>query len=483
MIRPKKTIGIVYCGNSIKYKNELRKIITEYRNNGYCIQCEVVDGEEDEQEKMIEKRVINVLNRFDYGMVFLTKDLFIQNENHVFLSKPNVLFELGYLRGRLHQDHTLCITDFPHSEIDNKIYMMPSDIIGERIEPIDKKNYKSDLKTLFDKFIRSNRKVIVKLDNYNVNNLISSLILNPGYKTDYKELFTASQLNAIEKYSLKWQFTEIFGLWQKEKTKLCEEEQIIYLFERIVFLPFFPEEFVEGHLNSFLSVKVDKEDGYLFACYQILKRIGEYLSYKKSRNSYESASYYFNKAKEIECGLQVFEKQETAPIIQCVSENYIGLCLLNSYRASKELDEKTQKHREQLEIAERKFELVLKLSRENLCDSVEVFQSFAWYNLARVRWELGKDAESEYSMAQQKREDLSKIHDFPENFRVNFSLERIHTEIDYYDYLKEKEKIRLEQYREKIKILNGELEMIKQTPAAEVSLFKTLEDKLLKKAV
>lgn len=480
MIRPKKRIGIVYSGKSIKYKEELKQIITRYQENGWCIQFEVVDDEDYEAERMIESRVADALNKFDYGMVFLTKDLCIQNELFKFVSKPNVLYELGYLRGHIDQNRTLCISDFPYREIVDNTYLMPSDIPGERIEEIDGKNYKSDLKKLFDKFIKGNND-IVKLENYNANDLISSLILNPNYKTNYEELFAENQLHSIGKYSLKWQLTEIFDLWQREKTKLNIAEEIMYLFERIVFQPFFPEEVIGNQLRSFLSVKVDKEDEYIFACYRILKSIGEYESYKSARNPYESAMYYLDKAKEIEEGLEIFGNHEIAPIIQCVAKNYIGLSLLNCYLVSRRKVNESKEYIEQLSKAGESFQEVIKISDENLGDSINVFRAFALYNLARVKRNLGENAETYYIKAKQHREDLSKTDKLPATFRLNFSLERIHAEIEYYDYLKEKKEIDENEYNIRISTLYQELDVIKQTPAAEVSLFKTLEDKLKKK--
>lgn len=482
MIRPRKKIGIVYSSGSEKYKDKLKEIITEYKNRGYCIEGEAVDNNTPDLERTMEDRVFKQLNTFDYGIVFITKDLLIKkDETERFVSKPNVLLELGYLRGRLEKNNTCCIADFPHKEIENQIYIMPSDVVGEAIDEIDEKNYEADLEKFFNKFIEVNKNVIVKLENYNANYLIDSLILNPDYKTNYEELFTKNQFDSIDKFSLSWQMKEIFELWLKEKSKLAEEEQIIYLFERMVFLPFFTEEIINKKLNEFLLVTSKKSNEYLAACLNILKNICEYENYKRSKPLYESPSYYLNRADEIEQGLQVFGEREIAPIIVCTAKNYIGLSYLNSYISLVKAGRKDHEVTDKLMKAKEYFEAVIEISRKNFNSSVEIFQAFAMYNLARVKSNLQEDADSEYIIAIQKRKTLSEILKFPETFRLNFTLERIHAEIVYHDYIKEKGGISSEELKTVMEGLRRELDIIKQTPASEVSLFKTLEDKLKKR--
>lgn len=90
MIRPNKKIGIVYSFNSIKYANELKQIIINYRTEGYCIEPIMVDNFLLDQERNIELRVFDNLSKCDYAFVFLTKDLYI-NSKDMFVSKPNSL--------------------------------------------------------------------------------------------------------------------------------------------------------------------------------------------------------------------------------------------------------------------------------------------------------------------------------------------------------------------------------------------------------
>ena len=74
----------------------------------------VVDENLIDAERKIDKRVFNNLDKCEFGIVFLTKDLKIAD--HTYVSKPNVLIEWGYLRGRLEEKNVWCITDFTHSE-------------------------------------------------------------------------------------------------------------------------------------------------------------------------------------------------------------------------------------------------------------------------------------------------------------------------------------------------------------------------------
>ena len=198
MIRPNIKIGIVYSQNSKKYAIDLKKIIMQRRQEGYCIDVVMVDEEIIDIEREIDARVFKNLDKCSYGIVFLTKDICIKDESYQYVSKPNVLLELGYFKGRINKNNIWCITDFSYKEFKEK-YLMPSDIPAEVLEVIDKNNSYNNISKIFDKFIVINR--IIKLENYNANDLDSSLLLNPHYKTNYATLFLENQLKTIEKFS------------------------------------------------------------------------------------------------------------------------------------------------------------------------------------------------------------------------------------------------------------------------------------------
>lgn len=477
MVGLNKKIGIVYCGNSMKYGKTLEKIIDDKIKEGYCIKPIMVTNELEDPKRDLTQLVFDNLNKCDFGIVFFTKDFKL--ENNTFAAKPNVLIELGYLRGRLARNAIWCITDFPYEEIDKSVYMWPSDYLSEKIETIDQKNYQSDLMDVVNKFISAQK--IVKQDNYNANNLVRSLILNSDYKTSFEMLFSKDKVTMINKYSLQYQQEEIFKMWIEEKKQLSGAEQIIYLYERMVFIPFFPEEVIYDKLMDFLSVENSEKSDYIFVCYKILRLINEYEGYKRRRGKYESVSFYLKTASEIQENLNMFEETTIAPIIECIAKNYLGLCYLNAYLLLVKTEKKEEDKKQQeinLQIAKESFERVIVLSESNISDRVEVLQAFAKYNLARVLRNLHEDADSEYYAAIQARENLSKSIHLPQIFKLNFKLERIHAEIDYQDYLKEIGKIVSTDYVKKIEDLSREVEEIKKSPAADVSLFKTLENKL-----
>lgn len=469
MIKPNKKIGIVYSFKSVKYANELKQIIMNYRTEGYCIEPIMVDNSLLDQERNIELRVFGNLSKCDYAFVFFTKDLYI-NSKDMFVSKPNVVLELGYLKGRLSKNSIWSISDFPYKDINDNKYLIPSDIPADYLEEIDENNSNNELKTLFNKFLNIMKDNIVKINKFNVNDLINSLILNPSYKTNYENLFPKVQFELIEKYSVEWQLREIFSIWMYEKTMLSDAEQIVYIFERIVFLPFFPEKVIGSRLIDFLSVEITEENSYVTACRKIIKNVNLYEEHKRKRNQIESAIFYTDIAKAILEELQKFKLNKIAPIIECISKNYIGLSYLNSSLKSYDKDN--------LKMAEENFQQVIELSCNNLGDNMDVFQAFARYNLARVKKNLNKNAEAEYSIAIHKRDELSKASKFPQMFRLNFALERIHAEIDFCNYMLKTQGIDTTSYMGKIETLHKELNDIRQTPAADISLFITLENKL-----
>lgn len=477
MIRANKKIGIIYCANSEKYVKDLCEIIVGKKSEGYCLETIVVDNEIIDSERMIDERVFSNLDKCDYGIVFLTKDL--QIENGKYISKPNVLIELGYLRGRLGKNYIWCITDFSHKEIEEEKYLLPSDFVAEIPEVIDKNNDKADLKRVVERFIKINN--IVKLEDYDANNLVGSLILNPHYKTDYEMLFDKERLAKINKYSLKCQQEEILGMWMDEKERLDAAGQIIYVFERIVFLPFFPQNIICGKLSEFVSVNNNEDIEYIQRCRKILKDIVEYEGYKRGRQGYTVPDFYLKCAERMKQDFSILENGQIAPIIECVTTDYVGLCYLNACLSGTNMaksDLKYDEKRAYLEEAKNCFDRVIELNEKKFSDKMEIFQAFAKYNLARALRAMGESTEWEYCTAINKRKELAGSVSLPEIFRLNFTLEKISAEIDYYGYIKEIGRINLTDYDGKIDGLIKELEDIRQTPAADVSLFKSLEDRL-----
>ena len=476
MIRPNTKIGIVYSQNSKKYAEDLKEIITQRRQQGYCIDYVMVDEKIIDTEREIGVRVFNNLNKCSYGIVFLTKDICINDETYQYVSKPNVLLELGYFKGRINKNNIWCIIDFPYKEVKDK-YLMPSDIPAEVLEEIDKNNSKNSISRIFDKFITTNQ--IVKLENYNADDLDSSLLLNPSYKTNYSTLFLESQLKAIEKFSVKWQAEEILNIWMKEKEMLSDVEQIIYLFERVVMLPFFSEELINERLDNFLNVELSTKSRYAYTCQKILDYINSYEMYKRERKPADF-DFCLKIAENIQEKIEIFQESYISPIIECVARDYIGLGYLNAFLAlpQREIDDEKYNNLKTnlLKKSKYNFECVLEISENKLNDSTGIFFAFVYYNLARVYRNLGELATFYFKQGINKRNTLSRSKYFPEIFRLNFALERIHAEIDYYDYLKE---IGTQvNYTDEINILKEEMEKMKKTPVVEVSLFKRIEERL-----
>lgn len=476
MIRPNTKVGIVYSQNSKKYADDLKEIIMDYRQEGYCIDVVMVDEEMYDTERDIDARVWNNLDKCNYSIVFLTKDISINDENYQYVSKPNVLLELGYLKGHINKNNIWCIIDFQYKEIHNT-YLMPSDIPAEVLEIIDINNSHNSIKRIFDKFINTN--YITKLKNYNANDLETSLLLNPHYETNYSTMFLQNQLDEIAKFSVKWQAEEILNIWMKEKEMLSDIEQIVYLFERIVMFPFFSEELIIEKIDNFLHVDLITESNYARACKKILEFINSYESYKRRR---QPSDYEFclRLAEKIQEKLDIFKGKSISPIIECVAKNYIGLGYLNAFLIFSQKTVKEDKYnelkRDFLKKSKQNFECIIKLSEERLNDSAGVFLSFVYYNIARVNKNLGESASDNFNDAINCRRALSNFSNFPEIFKLNFTLERIHAEIDYYDYLKEYDN--QVEYTDKLKMLKEELNKMKETSVVKVSLFKRIEESL-----
>lgn len=473
MIKSKTKIGIVYSAASHKYAKELDDIIKEFRKRGYCIESVVIDNAFQGEEQNLERRVFDNLSKCNYAFVFLTKDLVLAHEESQFVSRPNVIMELGFLRKCIGRNSIECIIDFPYSDIERNIYLLPSDIMGNMCYSIDPYNSYNALKIRVENFLLTHSNDINRLNYYDANDLISSLILNNKYKTDYRRLFSVEQFDSIKKYSIKYQLSEILEIWKEEKAALCDVEQIVYLFERIVFLPFFSDD-LSGTLNDLMHIELYEDNPYINACYNILKYVDEYRTFKGQRYTVESSVFYYNIAEKIQNELGIFAERGITPIIECIAYNYMGLAFLNACLTPNALEADKANT---LKKAEESFLRVIETSEKNLGDSTNVFLAFAKYNVARVHRQLGENAESEYVTAISKRTSLSSINAFPELFQLNFSLETIHAKIEYFDYLLSVRKLDSQTYDEGMQCLYAEHLKIKQTPAADVSLFKTLDSK------
>lgn len=75
-----------------------------------------------------------------------------------FVSKPNAIMELGFLWKCIGRDSIKCITDFPHHDIEKKIYLLPSDIDSNVCYSIDTNNSNNNLKVLFESFFENSLK-------------------------------------------------------------------------------------------------------------------------------------------------------------------------------------------------------------------------------------------------------------------------------------------------------------------------------------
>lgn len=477
MIRPNKKIGIVYCANSNKYANELVSIINEYGKNGYCIEPIKIDDKLIDSETDIEKRVFENLKKCSFAFVFLTKDLLIQDTS-TFTSKPNVILELGFFMGHLDNNNNIwCIIDFPYDDIKSGKYMVISDIPSKYYHFINATDSFFGIKTIFDNFIKVQKQSISQMKNYNANDLVTSLVLNSSYKTDYRKIFTIEQLSVIKKFSLEHQLEECLNIWTNEKSLLSEIQEIVYLYERIIFIPFFKDDnIIRKIINDFLFVDLEINNAYISACYNILRNIIDYEEYKRHRYQIEIYEFYLDIAKKITTNLNILNSCQMAPIIECVSKNYLGLTYLNAYFVSKKqgcgcIDYLTK--------AKEYFLDVIEISQNNLGDSLNVFKSFSIYNLARVKSNLGENARTEYTQAIEARDNLSNFDGFPQIFKLNFSLEKILADSNFYAYLFEESQITKEEYVSKIKILREELSRIKTISMADVSLFKTLENNFI----
>ena len=268
--------------------------------------------------------------------------------------------------------------------------------------------------------------------NLSGGNLISSyrgtssrnFIFNTEYVSDYERMFHYDDVRLLNRYEYMEQFRNILGIWEKEKRKLRADEQIVFLFERIILgSAFNPSLKDDAYYHFFEDIQMGEssesssDEEYL---QQILKTVNEYSCLSTSNIAKTPFQYIriINSLKDnmgkAKISLDGTTKEELSVIIPIVSRNYLGLSFYQTAsllhkddnlkfeddirRSIPEFDsvfDSKDRHAEMskddcvnylLECAIQQYEIILKTLDEVAESSVvcDVLGSYVYFNLGRA---------------------------------------------------------------------------------------------------
>ena len=268
--------------------------------------------------------------------------------------------------------------------------------------------------------------------NLSGGNLISSyrgkssrnIIFNTEYVSDYERMFHYDDVRLLNRYEYLEQFKNILRIWEKEKRKLRADEQIVFLFERIILgSAFNPSLKNDAYYHFFEDIQMGEsfesssDEEYL---QQILKTVNEYSCLSTSNIAKTPHQYIriINSLKDnmgkAKISFDGTTKEELSVIIPIVSRNYLGLSFYQTAsllhkddnlkfeddirRSIPEFDsifDSKDRHAEMskddcvnylLECAIQQYEIILKTLDEVAESSVvcDVLGSYVYFNLGRA---------------------------------------------------------------------------------------------------
>lgn len=282
---------------------------------------------EDMRETSLESVIQNITNVAFSKTATLSKKDFSKcfNEFQIRASQ-NVILETGLIWGQIGNFNNITfITTFPFSDLKFQKYSLPSDIpilTKYVISLAEDKTLEIEIdKLIKDKLLEGGLQIAP----------YKNLCNDEGYIVDYKNFFSPKQLIEINGQKLKdidkenklthrEQFEYIIELWNKDLHSLkYDDERIIYIFERLVFLSYFHKDKQQGFkwAKNALNSIIHKPSNY----HEILNQVLEYIKAKGEENN-----SFFN-FKKIADNLLTIKSQLSRlnPVIEVYLNDYIGL--------------------------------------------------------------------------------------------------------------------------------------------------------------
>lgn len=443
MIHSNIQFGLIYGGAGLTYARRFANIINEKRKVGYPITPVLVDDKWKSGLGTIDDRIFNDLNQCEYYVIFLTKDL--EYEPGKYVSRPNVLLELGMALTNVSRSCIMCLSPFPRSDFGIS-YLFPSDIASQIVAPFNPDNCDEEFEQILEGLLRS-RKILPTSSGLATG---ISMLADKRYKVSYYSLFPDHELLSLNNMSYNAQLQTIINNWCIEKEKLPNiETKLVFVLERIVFASFFYHEWLHERLFELLSFEWAEGDERTRAALQIVKYVKDYIIYRYDpRYKYVLFQKHQINAERIERALKVLSQYDTNPILMLIAYNYLGLATLHMCQLADTLPDGDLMLAKQYGWkAVECFNKALEYS-ESLNDRTGLYEAYIYFNRARAHCELGEFdlAMLDFSDANIYRYQVSQCPKFPGYFCTNFLVKSYLSEIERYRMMKRHNKLTTEQF-------------------------------------
>lgn len=479
-------ILLIYSGDESKnVANDMKEAI---RKSNFPVIVTVVDDEyySNRSQETLSDKIFAAIDGSHYVISFLTKAITIQHDKKSihYTARPNLWFELGYMRNVVKPKYIKYLCTFPYTCIESKEFLIASDLPEADFKELTEKNTVTKIWKEF----------AIQLCNENILPILpqkgaSRLLFNSEYKTDYRYLFTQDELEALSNAHPENQYYILWDKWHSEhelflmlenqnkaKNRKLIHWHLLYLFERVVFFMVFPES-LKKDITEFSYLR-EENDSSIKDYAEIYNNI---INYIKGHNGKQPPSFYQNIYKDIKKHFQ--HPDGIAPVIDIIVRNYCGLLRINQVRAhdKKEFSLDPKEREAFLLEAQDDFEYVINYGgNKYLGDTLEVFLGYAAFNLARVLQMCGKYAEARdyYQQAIRIRRNLSETDCFPEVIKLYFLVELYHAELELYTFSKEHPDIEAEIPENLLTDINDDIERKSKTVQFSVPLFQHVMNRL-----
>jgi hypothetical protein len=275
---------------------------------------------------------------------------------------PNIVFEVGYLWTVLPPEKIRFVTickDF------SKI-KFPSDLPNPFFYSYN----------TFGQFFGNIVEKILKAPKCN------SLLKNNNYQCDYNSLFTKEELQGFDslRKTAQAHFEAIDKLWKEQALELnTDEARIIFMFERLIFIPYFPQD---SSCDKWIDELMYRISNKKTLCYEILKEIKTYFSLHREP---KVDTNNIQKAKEYESIFDKLSKYKEQIKSTKKINNLIVLFWLNNYIAlsARQYYLNDSQNVKYLNDSIDSLELCVQMATELNPNTADLWLGFTYFNLSR----------------------------------------------------------------------------------------------------
>lgn len=464
MIEKYKKISIVYGGSGGNYARTLNAMINDYeKKNRFPLSSFIV------METILTSDILEEVSKLfretEICIAILTaEDCCIKDDKQVLRLRQNVVFELGMALFHLGREKCILLGDF--GDFKNKVEL-PSDISSLDIRFFNKDTQTAVFEDVLNKVLQLSSSSDSQKGGTQVCVQYNDLLRRNRYYVDYARLFRRYDHNL----NLKNQdyLQALLEEWLQEcKNLKYFDERLMYVFERIAFLPIFGKQ--EAVSNWYTSIEeivgdyTEKDIDYyqntklLQYAKNVFTVVNTYIKYKMVNGFSPTQSDY----EELLLNLQLNpppKGESTNPLIDVLYYDYMGLIYMHIYNSTHDFDI--------LLRAKGCYEKIINEYLDKVDLGLNVWSGFLYYNIARLYgklWECGSDIVSlddisnAYLRAISNRKRWLSVSGFNSMIQNALSYEYFIAKIDYIHQLNEFGTKSKDYIRDEYQKIEGEIE-------------------------